>query len=395
MHFPTDEPLLQGLRVLDLSQGIAGPYCGDILQQQGAEVIKVEPPAGDWARHMGATRDGFSAVVLAYNVGKSGLCVDAGMEEGRRVLQKLASQVDVVIQNFRPGVVERLGLDYATLVPRNERLVYVSISGFGSDGPMVNAPATDSVMQAMSGMMYANRHTSGQPQKVGLYLADIAAAMYASQLVSAALYRRSITGKGRHLELSLLEACAALQASNIVDAAFSAGAPASAATAPSGIFAVSDGFITLSTLNNGMFSRLCDSLGASWLAKDERFLSNKMRLENAQAINEEVAGILQGQSLSFWLQRLQAADVLHAGVNNYESLLTHPQVRHAGIFTQLAMDGFPPLPRTRQPGCAAGDSEARAPRLGEHSAEVLACFGFVPEDIATLMAQKAVLPAQP
>ena len=177
MQFPTDEPLLQGLRVLDLSQGIAGPYCGDILQQQGAEVIKVEPPAGDWARHMGATRDGFSAVVLAYNVGKSGLCVDAGMEEGRRVLQKLASQVDVVIQNFRPGVVERLGLDYATLVPRNERLVYVSISGFGSDGPMVNAPATDSVMQAMSGMMYANRPASGRPLKVGLYLADIAAAI--------------------------------------------------------------------------------------------------------------------------------------------------------------------------------------------------------------------------
>lgn len=395
MHSPVDEHLLEGLCVLDLSQGIAGPYCADILQKQGAEVVKVEPPAGDWARNMGATRDGVSAVVLAYNIGKSGLCVDASMEAGREVLQKLARQVDVVIQNFRPGVVERLGLDYGSLAPHNERLVYVSISGFGAHGPLVDSPATDSVMQAMSGMMQANRSASGQPQKVGLYLADIAAAIYASQLVSAALYRRCITGKGRHLALSLLEACAALQASNIVDAVFSTGVPASAATAPSGVFAVSDGFITLSTLNNGMFSRLCDVLDAPHLAKDARFLSNKMRLENAQAINQYVAGILEGKSLSAWLDRLQAADVLHSGVNSYESLLAHPQVTHAGIFTELDMGEWPSLPIARQPGCAAGDSKARVPRLGEHSAEVLARFGFAPEDISALMAQKAVLPAQP
>lgn len=384
--------MLQGLRVLDLSQGIAGPYCGDILQQQGAEVIKVEPPAGDWARNMGLTRDGFSAVVLAYNAGKSGLCVDAGTDAGRAALQKLAKQVDVVIQNFRPGVVQRLGLDYETLAPCNQRLVYVSISGFGASGPLVEAPATDNVLQAMSGMMHANRTASDQPQKVGIYLADIAAAVYASQLVSAALYRRSITGKGRHLQLSLLEACAALQASNIVDSVFSAGGPVSrAATAPGGVFPVRDGFITLSTLNNGMFSRLCDALGASALALEERFLSNKSRLANAQAVNQAVAGILGQQSLSFWLPKLQTADVLHAEVSTYEKLLVHPQVTHAGIFSVMDMPGMPPLPRVRQPGCRAGDEQDTAPRIGEHSAEVLARFGFAPHEIAALIAQKAVL----
>lgn len=395
MQSANDEPLLQGLRVLDLSQGIAGPYCGDILQQQGAEVIKVEPPAGDWARHMGSTRNGFSAVVLAYNAGKSGLCVDASGEAGRNVLQRLARQVDVVIQNFRPGVVERLGLDYSTLARHNQRLVYVSISGFGASGPLVDAPATDSVMQAMSGMMHANRHASGQPQKVGLYLADIAAALYASQLVSAALYRRSLSGRGRHLELSLLEACAALQASNIVDAVFSGGAPASAATAPSGVFAVSDGFITLSTLNNGMFSRLCEVLDAGYLAADERFSSNKLRLTHADGLNEAVARILKCQPLSFWLPKLQAVDVLHAEVSTYEGLLVNPQVRHAGIFSQVDVDGLPPLPRARQPGCATGDRKAGVPRLGEHTEEVLARYGFAPEEIVALMAQKAVLSAQP
>lgn len=395
MHPSSDEPLFQGLRVLDLSQGIAGPYCGDILQQQGAEVIKVEPPAGDWARHMGNTRHGFSAVVLAYNAGKSGLCVDAAQEAGRNVLHRLAQQVDVVIQNFRPGVVERLGLDYASLARHNDRLVYVSISGFGADGPLVDAPATDSVMQAMSGMMHANRHASGQPQKVGLYLADIAAALYASQLVGAALYRRSLTGRGRHLELSLLEACAALQASNIVDAVFSAGAPASAATAPSGVFAVSDGFITLSTLNNSMFLRLCEVLEAGHLAVDERFSSNKLRLTHADGLNEAVARILECRPLAFWLPKLQAADVLHAEVGTYDGLLVHPQVMHAGIFSQVDVAGLPPLPRARQPGCATVVGKAGVPRLGEHTEEVLARYGFAPEEIVVLKAQKAVLPAQP
>lgn len=396
MEQAADEPLLQGLRVLDLSQGIAGPYCGDILQQQGAEVIKVEPPTGDWARNMGTTRDGFSAVVLAYNAGKSGLCVDASLAEGRAVLQRLAQQVDVVIQNFRPGVVERLGLDYATLAARNEHLVYVSISGFGPDGPLMEAPATDNVMQAMSGMMHANRGASGRPQKVGLYLADIGAAMYASQLVSAALYRRAITGKGRHLELSLLQACAALQASNIVDAVFSAGGPAAAgATAPGGVFAVSDGSITLGTLNNGMFSRLCDALDAARLAVDERFASNKLRLSHAQVVNDEVAAILKKQALSYWLPRLQAADVLHAEVSTYEGLLVHPQVTHAGIFSSLEMPGLPTLPRARHPGSAAGAECGTVPRLGEHSAQVLARYGFDEAEIAALIHQKAVLTAQP
>ncbi len=388
-----DEPLFEGLRVLDLSQGIAGPYCADILQQQGAEVIKVEPPAGDWARNMGAARDGFSAVVLAYNAGKSGLCVDAGLDAGRSVLQTLAGQVDVVIQNFRPGVVKRLGLDYDTLAPHNHGLVYMSISGFGSDGPLVKAPATDSVMQAMSGMMQANRSASGQPQKVGIYIADIAAALYAAQLVSAALYRRTVTGRGRHLEVSLLEACAALQASNIVDAVFSSGLPATAATAPSGVFACTDGFLTLGTLDNAMFSRLCDALGTGHLAADERFSSNKLRLANAQAINAEVANILKGETLSSLLAKLRAADVLHSQVNTYESLLSHPQVMHAGIFSSMNMAGLPSLPRARHPGCVAGDQGGRVPRLGEHSTEVLARFGFGQAEIEALIAQKAVVQA--
>ena len=385
--------LLEGLRVLDLSQGIAGPYCGDILRQQGAEVIKVEPPAGDWARHMGASRDGFSAVVLAYNAGKESLCVDAAQPAGRAVLQRLAQQVDVVIQNFRPGVVARLGLDYESLARHNERLVYVSISGFGADGPLVDSPATDSVMQAMSGMMQANRTASGQPQKIGLHLADIAAAMYAAQLVSAALYRRSISGKGRHVELSLLEACAALQASNIVDSALSEGAPALAATAPGGLFAVSDGHLTLATLNNAMFQKLCGVLETEQLASDEKFSSNAGRLLHAKALNEQVAALLKAKPLAFWLPRMKAADILHAEVGTYQSLLAHPQALHASVFGRLDMPGLPPLPRIRQPGCDVLEEAQTVPRVGQHSEAVLGRYGFSDQAIADLLLSKAVLPA--
>ncbi len=214
MTVAADEPLLAGLRVLDLGQGIAGPYCAAILQQQGAQVVKVEPPQGDWARKMGLSHEGFSAVVLAYNAGKSGLCIDAGTAAGQAVLARMAAQVDVVIQNFRAGVADRLNIGYAALSAVNPRLIYASISGFGPDGPLAQLPATDTVMQAVGGLMWGNRDAAGQPRRVGVYLADLATAMYAAQAISAALYRRGITGRGRHIELSLFEACCALQATH-------------------------------------------------------------------------------------------------------------------------------------------------------------------------------------
>lgn len=392
----SQEPLLQGIRVLDLSQGIAGPYCGSILQQQGAQVVKVEPPSGDWARSMGFTRDGFSAVVLAYNAGKSGLCVDAGTAAGRDVLRRMAQQVDVLIQNFRPGVVDRLGVGYAGLVASNPRLIYVSISGFGPDGPLADTPATDNVLQAMTGMMHANRSASGLPQKIGLYVADISAALYASQMICAALYRRSLTGKGRHIELSLLEACAALQASNIADAVFSAsGAVARSATAPGGVFRVGDGFITLGTLNNAMFARLCSALGVEGWVNDDRFASNQSRLAHAAALNADVGLLLQANSVTHWLQKLQAADVLHAAVSTYQDLLQNPQVDHAQIFREVHNVGLPSVPRPRHPGCSDyGASLVTAPRLGEHSLEVLAEYGFTPAEIAGLLDSKVVQSAQ-
>ncbi|MBQ0130838.1 MAG: CoA transferase, partial [Comamonas sp.] len=230
---------LQGLRVLDLSQGIAGPYCGLVLAQQGAQVIKVEPPEGDWSRHMGRQQDGMSAIFLSCNSGKKGLCINARTPEGKQQLLELAAQADVVIQNYRPGVAERMGVGWEALSQRNPGLVYISITGWGNSGPMAKVPTLDTTMQAASGMMHANRSADGQPRRVGLYVIDLTTGLYAAQAGMAALLRQARTGLGRHVHVSMLQAAAALQNYLVVDAVLYPGSE-SAVNAPTGIFTTAD-----------------------------------------------------------------------------------------------------------------------------------------------------------
>src|SRR5690625_1558039 len=186
----------EGLKVVDLSQGIAGPYCTQILWQQGAEVIKVEPFSGDWGRHVGAVKNGHSAVSISYNAGKKSVAIDAKKDAGRELIKKLITTADIVVQNFRPGVVKRLGLDYESVRNLNPEMIYMSISGYGEDGPYAQSPASDSVMQADSGLMFTNRTRKGEPKRIGMLLADIATALYATQLITVALYQRLKFKKG-------------------------------------------------------------------------------------------------------------------------------------------------------------------------------------------------------
>jgi crotonobetainyl-CoA:carnitine CoA-transferase CaiB-like acyl-CoA transferase len=202
----SDEPMLSGVRVLDISQGIAGPYAGAMLRQHGADVVKLEPPSGDWSRSAGAAMSGLTAASMICNLGKRGLCIDAARPDGLTVIARIASQVDVVIQNFRPGVADRLGFGYEALRLLRPDLIYVSISGFGPDGPYAGVPATDTVLQAIAGFMDKNRDGDGTPRRVTFYPADISTALYAAQLICAALFRRSMDRRGRHIEINLLDA---------------------------------------------------------------------------------------------------------------------------------------------------------------------------------------------
>lgn len=378
-----------GLSVLDLSQGIAGPVAAALLARQGAGVIKVEPPRGDWIRQVGASRAGMSANAIAGNLNKRSLAVDAATPAGRAIVLKLAQQADVVIENFRPGVMRKLGLDYATMRAANPKLVYCSISGYGTSGPWAGKPGTDSVLQAYTGMAAVNG-TAGAPRRIGLFVPDNITALYAAQAISAALYLRAISGAGQHIEISLAECCAALQAAPLTDALlFSDPAARLPAAAPAGEFATGDGWIVVACLDDAMFRRLAQALGHAEWADDARYAANDSRKTRLLEVNAMAGAVLAGDSSAHWLARLEQADVLCSAINDYAALRAHPQMQHMGYFAAIEQPPYGPI---SVPHLPAGErAVGAAPRIGEHSRAVLAEFGYAPAQIDALIAQGVVL----
>ncbi len=379
-----------GLRILDISQGIAGPYCTQILWQQGAHVIKVEPPEGDWGRNVGVVRDGHSALSISYNAGKQGLCLDARTPSGKQLLRRLALQADVVVQNFRPGVAERLGVGYAALADQKPDLIYVSISGYGADGPYAQAPASDSVMQADTGLMFANQDADQEPRRIGLLLADISTALYAAQQLAAALYLRLKSGRGAHLEVSLFEACAALQINNMAAFAMAEGQPAGAVSAPNGVFATADGQLSVLVLNDAQFAKLCRALDRpDWLG-DARFQSNEARMAARDFLHNEIAIQMAQAPSEVWIKRLQEHDVLHAPVRDYAAVAAHPQTAHLGMLQTIQQARIGELQLPGLPGAGGRRPMCAAPDIGEHSIQILRDAGLDPAEIAKLLDAGAI-----
>ncbi|PLC52108.1 LysR family transcriptional regulator [Pollutimonas nitritireducens] len=374
-----------GLRILDISQGIAGPYCTQILWQQGAHVVKVEPPEGDWGRNVGVVREGHSALSISYNAGKQGLCLDARTPAGKDLLRRLALQADVVVQNFRPGVAERLGVGYANLAEQKPDLVYVSISGYGADGPYAQAPASDSVMQADTGLMFANQDVDRQPRRIGMLLADISTALYAAQQLAAALYRRLKTGRGTHLEISLFEACAALQINNMAACSLAGGPPSAAVSAPNGVFATADGQLSVLVLNDAQFARLCRALDRPDWLDDARFRNNKARMAARDFLHSEIAIQMAQAPSVVWEKRLQEHDVLHAPVRDYASVAAHPQTTHLGMLQSLQQPRIGELQLPGIPGAAGRRRMLAAPDIGEHTKQILQEAGLDFAEIAALL----------
>lgn len=381
---------LTGLQVLDISQGIAGPYCAQMLWQQGARVIKIEPPEGDWGRYVGVVREQHSALSVSYNAGKEGLCLDAKAAEGQKVLHRLATQSAIFIQNFRPGVAERLGVGYETLRALRPDIIYVSISGYGTEGPSAKAPASDSVMQADSGLMFANQDTNGTPRRIGLLLADIATALYAAQQVSTALYHQARTGQGTHLELSLFEACAALQINDIAGFDINGYRQGGAVSAPNGVFQTANGPLSVLALNDDQFARLCRALERpDWLA-DPRFETNAQRMQAKEILHAELAEQLLREPREVWTERFRQHDVLHAPVRDYVDLRAHPQAQHLGLFQTLEQPGVGALNLPGLPGKWGKRALQPAPAIGEHSCAVLKHAGFSADEITRLLGQGVV-----
>jgi CoA:oxalate CoA-transferase len=242
----------EGLKVIDFSQGVAGPYCGMLLAQQGAEVIKVEPMDGDWARNLGQEYGEHSAFSVAANLGKKSIVIDLKNQKSLQIIDKIIKDVDVFIEGFRPGVIDKLGLGYERLKKNNPKLIYLSISGFGQKGPMSKKPAMDPVIQAFTGFMSENKGPDDIPHRTPVIMFDMATALYAMQIISATIFARISEKFGKKIEISLMESAAAFQSIRLMSGYMEG--PYKHASSPSGTFKTKDGWIQLIVVKNHEFT---------------------------------------------------------------------------------------------------------------------------------------------
>ncbi len=363
-----------GLRVVDLSQGVAGPYAGMLLAQYGADVIKVEPPEGDWARSLGKRYGDHTAFSVAANLGKRGIVLDLKTDRDQAVLRRLIASADVFIESFRPGVAARLGIGYADVAALTPRVIYLSISGFGQEGPDAERPAVDTVFQAFTGLMSVNHGADGIPHRVGVVVMDMATALCSFQAAAVALYARRDESRGRYIDSSLLRGGATLQAVSMVTHFLEDGTPQAALT-PAGTFRASDGWINLSILRDVEFRTLCDVLDLPGLKDDPRFITNDSRFAHVAALTEALGLAFARRGTEEWSRRLRAARLMHQRVNDYLDFLRHPQVEATGAIAWVDQPGVGTVPVPNVPGLPAlisGSPRAVAPALDQHGREILA-----------------------
>lgn len=375
---------LDGIRVLDLTQVMAGPFCTMQLGDMGADVIKVEPPrTGDLSRSMGGAplrmTGSDNAPFFALNRNKRSITLDLKAPADRDRFLALARRADVVVENFRPGVTQRLGVDYATLSALNARLVYASISGFGQDGPYADRPGFDLIAQGMSGVMSVTGEAGGEPVKCGIPIADLAAGLYATTGILAALLARARTGRGQHIDTSLYDAALALSVWESTEYWATGVAPhamgaAHRLNAPYQVFATGDGYLALAAITQQQWRQLCVVLDRAALATDERFATNAARMAHRAELASEIVTALAARTTDAWVEALLAAGVPAGPIHDYAQTLADPHTRARHMVLEMAHPvegtvqslGFPvkmsdtPLGIRRPP-----------PLLGEHSAEIL------------------------
>jgi len=381
-----------GLRVLDLGQGIAAPYCGMLLAMQGAEVIKLEPPTGDWSRGLGTRYGDQTAMSAQFNRGKKSLALDLKSPAAREIALGLALRTDIVVEGFRPGVAARLGLGYEALSARNKRLVYISVSGFGQEGPNIELPCTDSVAQAFSGLVSVNIGNDGTPHRVGALIIDALTGLYAAQSVGVALYARERFGAGRHIEVSLTQCAAAVLGHRLGEHVLEGGKPR-VLNVPTGSYATADGWVMIALIREDDFQRLAGAMARPELAADDRFRSFAARADNAAALFEILRARFATQDTDYWLDRLRAADILADRVNGFDEWLVNPHVVATGGAVSVAQPGMGAFMTPHTPGVPPEVDRATlpAPGIGEHGRQILEEFGLDDIAIGRLAAEGALL----
>ena len=403
---------LNGIVVLDLSRVLAGPWATQALADYGAEVIKIEKPgSGDDTRQWGPpwlkdragqdTRE--SAYYLSTNRGKKSVAIDLAHPQGQALIRDLARSADVLVENFKVGGLARYGLDYATLAAANPRLVYLSISAFGQDGPDAAGPGYDAMVQGMGGLMsltgLPDDEPGGGPQKVGVAVADLMCGMYGLSSVLAALFERQASGQGQYIDLALLDSQVAWLANQNMNYLVGGTPPRRQGTAhpnivPYQAFATADGYLMLAVGNDAQFTRFCEAAGRPDIAADPRFQDNQSRVAHRAELVPQVQELLRSRPTAQWLARLREANVPCGPINDLAQVFAEPQIRHRGMRIDLPHPTAGSVPGVRHPALFSRtplEYRLAPPELGADTESVLADrLGLGPERLAELRRAGAI-----
>jgi crotonobetainyl-CoA:carnitine CoA-transferase CaiB-like acyl-CoA transferase len=391
---------LEGILVVDLTQNVAGPFCTQTLGDMGAEVVKVERPGrGDdaraWAPPWWGTE---SATFMAFNRNKRSLALDLKREGGLEVLRRLVARADVFVQSLRPGAIGELGLDFARATKLNARLVYCSITAFGTRGPLAHLPGYDPLMQAYAGLMSVNGHPGQEPARVGTSIVDMGTGMWAALGIMAGLRQRDATGRAVEVTTALFETALMWVSYHAMGYLGSGEVPqaqgsGTAMIAPYQAFPSADGYVMIGAASDALYIRLTEALGVPELAHDPRFADNPSRVTRRAELVETLSARTRVHKTTDLLERLRAAGVPAAPIHSMDQVLQSPQTEASGMLVGAA---HPRLPDYRSIGLPVQWDGRRPevrrvpPRLGEHTADVLTTLGYTLDDVRTLQAQGLV-----
>lgn len=405
---------LAGVKVLDLSRVLAGPWCAQLLGDLGADVVKVEAPgSGDDSRQFGDAlpdaaggRGRDSAFFLACNRNKRSITVDLANPEGAALVARLATQSDVLVENFKAGGLVRFGLDAKRLCAGNPRLIYCSVTGFGQDGPYASRPAYDFVMQAMAGMMSScgqpDGAPGGMPMRTGIPTTDLVAGFQATIAVMGALMQRSVSGQGQFIDASMLDTSVAFNVHLAQGYLMNGRVPRrqgnnNPIAAPSGVFASADGWMVIAAGNDRQFAQLCAVIGRKELIGDSRFASNMLRVRHRDALAAIIEPLFAKQPTAHWLDALGQAQVPCTRINDMAQTFADPQVRHRNLVQEVSHGSGVRLPMLRSTlNMSAHEAPLRAPpQLGAHNDEVLSDWLALDDAARARIAATGALGVQP
>ncbi len=392
-----DQRAFSGIKVLDFTQGIAGPHSTMLLAQHGADVIKVDPPAGDWGRSMGALYGDHCAHSIAFNRGKRSIALDMKTPEALEITQKMAAECDVVVEAFRPGVMAKFGLSYDDVKKVNPNVIYLSVTGFGQEGPNNGLPVTDAIIQAYSGFMTINRDGQGIPNRVAMIPIDVATGLYAFQGLSAALMRKFRYGIGCYIDNSLMQSAAAFQAAKIAEYYLEDGEVAPL-YAPVGTMKTTNGYMNVTAMRDHHYDALCDILGLPELKNDPRFNSREIRIKNEKELMILIRAEFEKQPSEHLATLLTDAGVMNSTVQDHGDFMEHEHTKAVGAVAYVEHDGSGLFPMPQIPGLPQIDGPSamtHSPHVGEHSVDILKEWGYDDDTIDSMLSKNVTFVPAP